>query len=195
MTRQWRRPDSGRRRHRPCARCIAATPTRLAAVRACMALLLLAPLTPRLCAAPIPARGYLIDVWQGERGFPQNTVTGIAQTPDGYLWLTTLDGVARFDGLRFKMFKAADTAALGSGRIRFLFTGRHGDLWLSTQEGAVVHVLNGRFEPLPLPNPLGVRVAVVVSWVSRSAAAVRRWRRRPARHSALVYSPKALPLG
>ena len=99
-------------------------------------------------------------MWQGERGFPQNTVTGIAQTPDGYLWLTTLDGVARFDGLRFKMFKAADTAALGSGRIRFLFTGRHGDLWLSTQEGAVVHVLNGRFEPLPLPNPLGVRVAV-----------------------------------
>jgi len=125
------------------------------------ALLVLAPLTHLLGGEPVPGRGYLIDVWQGEKGLSQNTVTGIAQTPDGYLWLSTLDGVARFDGVRFKMFKAADTPALGSGRIRFLFGGRHGDLWLSTQEGGVVHVLDGRFEPLALPKSPSVRAAVV----------------------------------
>jgi signal transduction histidine kinase/ligand-binding sensor domain-containing protein len=108
-------------------------------------------------AAP---RRYVIDVWQGEKGLPQNTVTGIAQTSDGYLWLTTLDGVARFDGVRFKMFKAADTPALGSGRIRFLFTGRHGELWFCTQEGGVIRLMDGRFAPLGLPESRTSRPAV-----------------------------------
>jgi signal transduction histidine kinase/ligand-binding sensor domain-containing protein len=102
----------------------------------------------------------VIDVWQGEKGLPQNTVTGLAQTSDGYLWLSTLDGVARFDGVRFKMFKTGDTPALGSGRIRFLFTGRHGELWLSTQEGGVVRFQDGRFTPLALPDSQGPRAAV-----------------------------------
>ena len=102
----------------------------------------------------------MIDVWQGDKGLPQNTVSGIAQTPDGYLWLSTLDGVARFDGVRFKMFKAADTPALGSGRIRFLFPGLHGELWLSTQEGGVVRFQDGRFAPLVLPESQGIHSAV-----------------------------------
>ena len=123
-------------------------------------LLVLGPLVGSLRAETAAARRYVIDVWQGEKGLPQNTVTGIAQTPDGYLWLSTLDGVARFDGVRFKMFKAGDTPALGSGRIRFLFTGRHGELWLSTQEGGVIRLLDGRFTPLRLPASRGIRAAV-----------------------------------
>ncbi len=133
---------------------------RCAVLRGGLALLLLAPWEVWLRAENAGVRRYLIDVWPGEKGLPQNTVTGIAQTSDGYLWLTTLDGVARFDGLRLKMFKASDTPALGSGRIRFMFTGRHGELWLSTQEGGVIRLLNGRFSPLVLPKSQGVRAAV-----------------------------------
>ena len=36
-------------------------------------------------------KGYLVESWGSERGLPQNTVTGIAQTRDGYLWISTLD--------------------------------------------------------------------------------------------------------
>jgi ligand-binding sensor domain-containing protein len=97
------------------------------------------------------AKGYLIDVWQSERGLPQNTVTGIGQSPDGYLWVSTLDEAARFDGARFKMFKAGNVPALGSGRIRFLFPGGQGIFWLATQEGGVVRAENGRFSSLPVP--------------------------------------------
>lgn len=107
------------------------------------------------------SKRYLIDVWQGEQGLPQNTVTGIAQTSDGYLWISTLDGVARFDGVRFRMFRAGDTPALGSGRVRFLFAGRHGELRFATQEGGVVQLKDGRFAPGPLPESKGVRSAVV----------------------------------
>lgn len=114
-----------------------------------------------LQADPAGARGYLVDVWQSERGLPQNTVTGVAQTPDGYLWVSTLDGLARFDGASFTVFKAGNTPALGSGRIRFLLGGRHGDLWISTQEGGLIRLRNGQFTPLALPGPTGLRSPVI----------------------------------
>ncbi len=44
------------------------------------------------------------DVWQIENGLPQNTVTSITQTRDGYIWVGTHEGLARFDGVRFKIF-------------------------------------------------------------------------------------------
>ena len=124
-------------------------------------LLLLGAMGVPLLSETAHAKRYLIDVWQGERGLPQNTITGIAQTSDGYLWITTLDGVARFDGVRFRMFKAGDTPALGSGRIRFLLTGRQGELWLATQEGGVIQLEDDRFTPLALPESRGIRSAVI----------------------------------
>ena len=42
--------------------------------------------------------------WQKEQGLPQNVVHALAQTRDGYLWIGSDDGVARFDGVRFVSF-------------------------------------------------------------------------------------------
>ena len=47
---------------------------------------------------------YTIQNWQIEEGLPQISVTSIAQTPDGYLWIGTFNGLARFDGARFTVF-------------------------------------------------------------------------------------------
>jgi signal transduction histidine kinase/ligand-binding sensor domain-containing protein len=128
-------------------------------------------------------KSYLIENWNSARGLPQNTVTGIAQSPDGYLWITTLDGVARFDGLRFKIYKAGDAPELGSGRIRFLFKGRHGELRLATQEGGLVVLRNGQFAAVPLPDTPGGRAAIVQVaedktgslWLSTEDGKVARW--------------------
>ena len=124
-----------------------------------LALLLFGPLAGPLRSETAVAKHYLIDGWRTESGLPQNTVTGIAQTPDGYLWVSTFDGVARFDGIRFKTFNAGNTPALGSGRIRFLFQGRQGVLWLTPQEGGLIRLENGKFTPAVLSEPGGVRVA------------------------------------
>src|SRR5258707_93399 len=69
-----------------------------------------------------------IDVWQAEQGLPANTITAIAQTSDGYLWLGTFAGAVRFDGVRFETF-GAGTPGLGSERITQLFLDHNGGLW------------------------------------------------------------------
>src|SRR5271155_2936459 len=45
---------------------------------------------------------WLAQSWHNEEGLPDNSVAGVAQTPDGYLWIGTPTGLARFDGLRFE---------------------------------------------------------------------------------------------
>jgi ligand-binding sensor domain-containing protein len=52
---------------------------------------------------------YHLNVWSADDGLPQNVIRGIAQTPDGYLWIATLDGLARFDGLHFTVFNRSNT--------------------------------------------------------------------------------------
>jgi signal transduction histidine kinase/ligand-binding sensor domain-containing protein len=156
-----RRSSDGRAERHTCRSSAARRLGRLGCQSRFLGLLLtLGLMAGSVQAQHFGAKRYLIDVWPGDKGLPQNTITGIAQTQDGYLWISTLDGVARFDGVHFKMFKAGDTPALGSGRIRFLFTGRHGELRLATQEGGVIQFASGRFTPLPLLEPQGIRSAV-----------------------------------
>ena len=52
-------------------------------------------------AVATAAPAYQVDVWRADDGLPQSTVTSIAQTADGYLWLGTQNGLVRFDGVSF----------------------------------------------------------------------------------------------
>src|SRR5690242_12656973 len=80
---------------------------------------LLLRLGGRVCLAS--TGDYLIDVWRGENGLPSSSVTAIAQTPDGYLWVGTYNGLARFDGVRFVKFDPDTTPQLKRARIRKLY--------------------------------------------------------------------------
>ena len=84
--------------------------------------------------------------WNTENGLPQNTVNGIAQTPDGYLWIATFDGLARFDGARFKIFKKSNTPALPMNRISTVLVDSGGRLWIWTEDpNTLVLYEQGRF--------------------------------------------------
>jgi hypothetical protein len=50
---------------------------------------------------------YVHDVWTTNEGLPQDSVNAVAQTPDGYLWVATQEGLARFDGISFTTFDAS----------------------------------------------------------------------------------------
>jgi signal transduction histidine kinase/ligand-binding sensor domain-containing protein len=87
---------------------------------------------------------YAVDVWQVEEGLPDNRVTAIAQTPDGYMWFGTYNGVVRFDGVRFTVFDAR-TPGLQSGRIASLFSDSAGGLWIGMEYGELAHYAAGKF--------------------------------------------------
>src|SRR5688572_5740043 len=60
---------------------------------------------------------YRFDHWTTDNGLPQNTVRQMVQTSDGYLWFTTLDGLVRFDGVRFTVFNKANSKNLPGNRF------------------------------------------------------------------------------
>ena len=71
-----------------------------------------AGLLTSLLIAPVHAQSYpaqyVTTNWQTEQGLPQNSVNALVQDHDGYLWIGTYGGLARFDGERFKFFGSAD---------------------------------------------------------------------------------------
>ncbi len=78
---------------------------------------------------------YRIESWTTDNGLPQNTVSSITQTRDGYLWLTTFDGLVRFDGVRFKVFNTNNTKGLISNRFTALYEDQDGTLLIGTSDG------------------------------------------------------------
>jgi len=96
------------------------------------------------------APNYFTRTWQVEQGLPQNKVTAVVQTRDGYLWVGTYNGLARFDGVRFTVFDENNTPELHSSRITSLFETADGTLWIGTESGDVSQYKEGRFASVPL---------------------------------------------
>ena len=85
-----------------------------------------------------------------EQGLPQNKVTAVVQTRDGYLWTGTYSGLARFDGIRFTVFDDNNTPELRSSRVTSLFEAGDGTLWIGTESGNVSQYKDGHFAAVPL---------------------------------------------
>jgi ligand-binding sensor domain-containing protein/signal transduction histidine kinase len=75
--------------------------------------------------------------WGMENGLPQNTVQALVQTRDGFVWVGTEVGLARFDGNGFQVFDRNSTPALPGNDVGCLLAGRDGSLWVGTSEGLV----------------------------------------------------------
>jgi len=80
-------------------------------------------------SSPAPATpNYFTRTWQVEQGLPQIKVNAVVQTRDGYLWIGTYNGLARFDGVCFTVFNDNNTPELRSNRITSLFEAGDGTL-------------------------------------------------------------------
>ncbi len=88
---------------------------------------------------------YIHDVWQIEDGLPQNTITVIHQTRDGYIWLGTQEGLVRFDGVRFTVFDKKNTEDIKDSHILTLFEDHEGSLWIGTYGGGLNRLKDGEF--------------------------------------------------
>ena len=65
-------------------------------------------------------RVYRESAWSEEDGLPDNSVTACLQTRDGFIWMGTEKGLARFDGVSFRVFDTWNTRQLHSDRIERL---------------------------------------------------------------------------
>jgi ligand-binding sensor domain-containing protein len=105
---------------------------------------------------------YILDHWELADGLPQSSALTITRTPDGYLWIGTQEGLARFDGVRFVVFDRNNEPALASNEILVLYADRAGRLWIGTQDGLTV-LQNGQFKSYDAVTGLAhVRIQTII---------------------------------
>ena len=97
---------------------------------------------------------YRLDGWQIEQGLPQNAVAALLHTSDGYLWVGTLGGLARFDGARFTTFDASEFADIASQPVLGLMQDAQQNLWIGHNKGAAIY-RDGKFRTVFSAGPLG----------------------------------------
>jgi ligand-binding sensor domain-containing protein len=118
---------------------------------------------------------YVFDNWQIQQGLPQNSVEGLARTPDGYLWLASHEGLVRFDGVRFTVFDRGNTPQLRTRVITKLHVDADGRLWVGTRVG-VLTFAHGQFKAYDEPGLSDGYIRAIVSgndghvWVGTDAA-------------------------
>lgn len=82
-----------------------------------------------------PLAEYARQAWGMENGLPQDTVHALAQTRDGFVWVGTEAGLARFDGNSFLVLDMHSQPQLPDGDIRCLLATDDGALWIGTGDG------------------------------------------------------------
>src|SRR5215813_6495570 len=96
-------------------------------------------------AAPPDAPAYSRRVWRSADGLPEDFAQSLAQTQDGYLWIGTSGGLARFDGVSFVVFNRENTPAFLDDSVYTLLVTKDGTLWAGTEGGGLIRYKDGRF--------------------------------------------------
>ena len=99
------------------------------------ALLLLLPAAPTASSATSGNQRYIARSWQADDGLPHNYVLTVMQARDGYVWVGTRSGLARFDGVRFTPIDWGPTKGLGIGN---LCECKDGSLWISLEGNGIL---------------------------------------------------------
>lgn len=81
-----------------------------------------------------------------EDGLPVNSINSATQDNDGYLWLTTYDGLVKFDGLTFTVFNFSNTPVMPFNRTTQIFLQNNGSIWVSLENGGVLKIKEDTFE-------------------------------------------------
>ena len=123
---------------------------------------------------------YSVEVRTVDDGLPQNSVNAILQTRDGYIWMATNGGLARYDGVRFKTFEVGNSAGMTSNRLLSLCEDREGSLWIGTENQGLMRFKDGLFTSYPEVEDVKNRaVAGIIEpregglWMATATALVR----------------------
>ncbi len=107
-------------------------------------------------AQEVPA-GYTVKHWTTEDGLPSELIQHILKTSDGYMWLKTLEGLVRFDGLSFEVFNNSNTAAFLHSETRHFTNTYQNEFWFdngTANQPRLVQYKDGFFKYHPFNHYL-----------------------------------------
>jgi len=82
--------------------------------------------------------------WQTEDGLPDNSVTGLAQTLDGYIWVGTRGGLLRFNGSSFTAIPLPFKPEISHRVVGSVFLGQRDRMWVGMERGEVACLEMGK---------------------------------------------------
>jgi signal transduction histidine kinase/ligand-binding sensor domain-containing protein len=127
-------------------------------------------LSSLLTVSPLLRGQYTIKQWNVENGLPQSSIKCIEQTHDGYLWIGTWNGLARFDGVHMTVFNALNTPGFNPS-INCIHEDRNHELWIGTDGGGLYRY---REDSLVRVDDASFRNASIISAMNEDSAG-RMW--------------------
>lgn len=119
----------------------------------------------------ISSQQFYFKKYQVEDGLSHNTVWTILQDSYGFIWFGTGNGINRFDGQRFKVFKSdiKDKYSLGNNSVQTLFEDENKNIWIGTTNGIFIfdHI-KGIFTPFDRKTQFGVSISSEVKKIIKS---------------------------
>ncbi len=90
---------------------------------------------------------YRLDTWTTEQGLPHNSISSIIQTSDGFLWIATLRGVVRFDGIQFEEVHIPPSISNRCRNFVSLLQTPDGSVWVATEGAGLLRVQDDSIQP------------------------------------------------
>jgi ligand-binding sensor domain-containing protein len=129
-----------------------------------------------------PADDFFVQSWQTDAGLPGNGVNDVLQDQKGFIWLATLGGLVRFDGVNFKQFSSPLIGRVAARNIRALAETADGTLLLLPAVGGVVQLKDGQFSQHPIGGDFAGRQfqglfvdRAGAVWLVVAGHGVKRW--------------------
>jgi ligand-binding sensor domain-containing protein/two-component sensor histidine kinase len=91
--------------------------------------------------------------WTGENGLVSNNITSAIQARSGFIWITTYNGIMRFDGVSVEVYDRNNLPFLLTDAFYRVYEDKQGILWFASQGSGIIKYTNGKFETF-LPNEL-----------------------------------------
>ncbi len=107
----------------------------------------------------IPLSELLVTRWTVEDGLRSNSLLEVAQSPEGYIWISSFTGLTRFDGRRFEIYDRSRLPNLTTDGFTLLFADRFGRFWIGTRGDGLLNYERGQFRPFG--SPLPARAAIM----------------------------------
>lgn len=111
----------------------------------------------------VPIKNLVLDQWTGDDGLISNNLTSVSRDADGFLWVTSFNGMLRFDGNSFFLFDKENVPLLQSNGVYQSYNDRDGNIWFATQGSGLLKYHSGKFERMGSDEDLPLSIRCVLT--------------------------------